>query len=227
MIPEHYSRDIAARCQHLIRHLKPKVEAGLPADAQFGGPLRMTFLLAMATPMVVLPIERIFKPSAGATTIGDDTKLDPKLARQIAHILGPRKTFGAAPFATTSRWSYVNGHPLFNIAEEWPPDLLKALADPRAIEASRIAPASRILCDLRNALAHGGIAYLDQNGQNTERLAAMFAFASTKMVDQKVVGLNILRVSEGDFCAFLEAWSSWLGKSSVADALNNRSRLAA
>ena len=57
--PQHYSRDIARRCQYLISHLHPIVTAGLPNDAQFGGSLTTTFLLAMATPMVVLPMERI------------------------------------------------------------------------------------------------------------------------------------------------------------------------
>jgi hypothetical protein len=52
--PEHYSRDIVLRCQSLIRHLLPKVEERLSDEAQFGGPLRTTFLLAMATPMIVL-----------------------------------------------------------------------------------------------------------------------------------------------------------------------------
>jgi hypothetical protein len=53
MIPEHYSRDVAKRCHNLIRHLMPLIAQGLPDDAEFGGPLCTTFLLAMATPMIV------------------------------------------------------------------------------------------------------------------------------------------------------------------------------
>ena len=55
-LPNHYSRDIVIRCESLIRHLLPKIEQGLPDDVRFGGPLRTTFLLAMATPMIVLGI---------------------------------------------------------------------------------------------------------------------------------------------------------------------------
>ena len=227
MIPEHYSRDIATRCQSLIRHLGPQVEAGLPDDAQFGGPLRTTFLLAMATPMVILPIERIFKPSTGATTAGDDTDLDEQLAGLMADALGPGKTFGEAPFAKTSCWSYVHGHTPFNIAGNWPPELLQALAAPEAVENARIACARRILRDLRNALAHGGVAYLDEDGQNTGGPAAMLAFAATKMDRGRAVGLNVLRVREEHFRAFLTAWTDWLGESCVVTALNSQSRLAA
>ena len=73
------------RCQALIRHLRPVIEGGLPDDHRFGGPLDTTFLLAMATPMIVLPVERIFKPARpGADVPADDRELDPELA-------GPRR----------------------------------------------------------------------------------------------------------------------------------------
>lgn len=78
--PNHYSRDIAARCQTLIDQLLPIVEHGLPDDHRFGGPLRTTFLLAMATPMIVLPIERITpERDQGFDTIGncEDVPIDP------------------------------------------------------------------------------------------------------------------------------------------------------
>src|SRR5579883_3143229 len=90
VIPEHYSRDIALRCQSLIRELRPVVKGGLADDRRFGGPLETTFLLALATPMIVLPIERIFKPAEpGAAPAGDDRKLDPALAEEMADVLGP------------------------------------------------------------------------------------------------------------------------------------------
>jgi hypothetical protein len=107
MIPEHYSRDVAKRCRSLIRNLMPLIATGLPDDEQFGGPLCTTFLLAMATPMVVLPIERMFKPGTGREGAADDRTLDPTLAAQVANILAPGMSFGTAPFAETSVWAYV------------------------------------------------------------------------------------------------------------------------
>jgi hypothetical protein len=232
--PEHYSRDIVLRCQSLIRHLLPKVEERLSDEAQFGGPLRTTFLLAMATPMIVLPTERIFKPGTdNAAQAGDDRDLDPELAEEVGDVLGEGRTFGQAPFAKTSTWSYVHGYKPFNIALDWPDNLLSSLAHPQAVAAARKALARRILLDLRNALAHGGIAYLDEDGRNSEEgrnsraQTAMFAFVGTKKKNGRVVGLNVLRVHQKDFSAFLGAWTDWLSQTSVLNALSGQPSMAA
>lgn len=169
-IPEHFSRDIAQRCQSLIRHLRPAVQRGLADDLRFGGPLSTTFLLALATPMIVLPIERLYKPAnPNADQAVDERQLDPALAREVADTLGPGRSFGTAPFAAPGRWSYVAGHPLFNVADYWPVELLDSLNTQDARARADHAPASRILIDLRNALAHGGIAYLDADGPPIRR----------------------------------------------------------
>ena len=55
----------------------------------------------------------------------------------------------------------------------------------------------------------------------------MFAFVGTKTRGRQVVGLNILRVHENDFGAFLTAWTEWLGQTPVLDALNDHSPVAA
>ena len=228
-IPNHYSRDIVMRCESLIRHLLPTINDGLPDDARFGGPLRTTFLLAMATPMIVLPIERIFKPgNPRAVQAGDDRDLDPALTAELSGVLGNTRSFGDAPFAQTSAWSYVPAYPPFNVASDWPHDLLDALSAPQALEAARNASARRVLLDLRNALEHGGVAYLDENGRNTHDQAAMFAFVSASIRNGQITGLNILRVHENDFGAFLAAWTDWLGQQvRVLDALNDDSPVAA
>ncbi len=229
MIPEHYSRDIAQRCQNLIHNLRPIVQRGLADDARFGGPLGTTFLLAMATPMIVLPIERIFKPAnPRAPQAADDRQLDPALARQVDDVLGPTRSFGAAPFAAPGRWSYVAGWRRFNAAQTWPADLLASLAAPKAYSAAANAPAGRILRDLRNALAHGGITYLDSDGRQTNGDAAMLAFAGA-VIDRanRLTGLNVLRVGEDDFCEFLMAWADWLAQPPIRDALNGLDPLAA
>ncbi len=226
--PDHYSRDIAVRCQNLIQHLLPMINDGLPDDERFAGPLRTTFLLAMATPMIVLPIERLFKPgNPNAAQAGDDTELDPALANEVADILGETRTFGEAPFAANMSWRYVQGCPPFNVAADWPHELLDRLDTPEAIDAARKAPASRILLNLRNALAHGGVAYLDENGRNTRGRAAMFAFAATQTRNRQIAGLNILRIHEDEFGAFLAAWTQWLARTPVPNVLSHQSAVAA
>jgi len=226
-LPNHYSRDIVIRCQYLIQHLLPQIEGGLPDDSQFGGSVRTTFLLAMATPMIILPIERIFKTrNPSAQQVGDDRELNPTVAGEVDRVLGGTLNFGEAPFAGTGRWSYVHEYPKFNIASDWPSDLLDRLSEPDAIDAARNAPASRILLDLRNALAHGGIAYLDVNGRITDDQAEMFAFVGAVIRNQQIVGLNVLRVHEDDFSAFLNAWTEWLSQTTILSGINTQSALA-
>jgi len=230
MIPEHYSRDIAQRCQSLVRDLRPVVQRGLANDDRFGGPLSTTFLLALATPMVVLPFERIFKPAnPGAKYAADDRYLDPVLAREVDEVLGPGRPFGAAPFATPGQWTYVAGYRPFNVAKLWPRDLLETLGTREACEAAIAAPAARVLGDLRNALAHGGIVYLDASGRQTGGDAAMLAFAGTKLDwrTRRLIELNILRISETEFFKFLMAWADWLGHPRIRAALNGLDPLAA
>lgn len=72
MIPYHYSREIVKRCKALICALRPAIKQGLPIEDAPGEPLDTTFLLAMATPMIVLPVERIFKPATPAAFAADD-----------------------------------------------------------------------------------------------------------------------------------------------------------
>jgi hypothetical protein len=208
--------------------LWPIVQGGLPEDDRFGGALTNTFLLALATPMIVLPIERIFKPSnPRAAQAGDDRQLDVRLARDVENVLGPESTFGAAPFAATGGWSYVGGYPPFNIAKPWPEDLLRALGAPDAFYNADSALARRVVCNLRNALAHGGVAYLDEDGRQTDSLAAMMAFAGAiKDRQGRLIGLNILRIGCEDFYSFLMAWADWLGQPRVRGALNRVDPLA-
>ena len=229
-IPNHYSRDIVIRCDNLLRHLLPKIDEGLPNDFRFGGPLRTTFLLAMATPMIVLPVERIFKPgNRRAAQVGDDRHLDPALAAELTGVLGNQRCFADAPFAQPNAWSFVQTDRLFNIADNWPEELLAELSGPKAFDAARNAPAKCILLDLRNALAHGGVIYLDKRGRNSVGQAAMFAFVSAAKSKGRNSHFKILRVSEENFAAFLTAWADWLGQQSkfILNALNNDVPIAA
>lgn len=225
-VPEHFSSDVVTRCQSLLDHLLPKVAAGLPDDRKHGGTLRATFLLAMATPMLLLPIERVFKP-AGSEVAADDRQLDQGVAARVADVFGADVEFGQTPFFEDCRWAYVQKHPLFNIADRWPSDLLDRLRSDESYQEARTAPARRILLDLRNALAHGGVTYLNENGENSYGEASAFAFVATSRRKKKIEGLKILLVSEPDFRCFLEKWARWVERSPLAGVLRDQNRIAA
>ena len=219
MIPEHYARDIVERCDSLIDSLMPVVMRD--SGGRFGGPLGTTFLLAMSTPMILLPIERMLKP-ADREAVADDRIVDETLGKAVTDALSPTARFGDAPFASGGGWSYVAGHSLFNVAKGLPDDLLDELSTETAARAAMDALAPRILTDLRNALAHGGVAYLDERGRQTDTNAAMLAFVGAVMKRGRITGVNVLRIGESPYRRFLADWATWLRQAGVAAALSDR-----
>jgi hypothetical protein len=217
MIPEHYARDLVERCDTLIESLLPVVMDD--PSTRFGGPLGTTFLVAMSTPMILLPMERMMKP-AMRDSVADDRSIDESLGKAVADTLGSTARFGDAPFAQPGAWSYVERHEPFNLATGMPSELLERLSEHESSNAAMEAPAVRILTDLRNAVAHGGVAYLDERGRQTGGEAAMLAFVGAVMKGNRITAVNILRVGERDYRKFLSAWASWLRRSGVSAALN-------
>lgn len=219
--PTHYSAEVPARCQRLIETLSRHVEEASDPDGRWGGPLKTTFLVAMATPMLVLPIERIFKPAGQQHHgVADDRPLDPILADRILHHLGNGRAFGDAPFFLRDAWSYVPTTAPFQVAQDWPPPVLQALGSPEAFEAAARAPSRQVLLALRNALAHGGVTYLDRHGRQTEFATNMLGFAS--FAHPKAPELRLLRISVPGFEAFLRLWAEWLSSSGVLEQLDRR-----
>lgn len=220
MIPEHYARDIVERCETLIESLLPVVMQD--PGRRFGGPLGTTFLVAMSTPMILLPIERMLKPAVNRDSVADDRTVDESLGKAVTETLSTRATFGDTPFGRAGAWSYVGGQTPFNLAGGIPGELLERLSEDESSRAALNTPAVRVLTDLRNALAHGGIAYLDERGRQTDGQAAMLAFVGAVMKGGRITGVNVLRIGERDYRQFLAGWASWLRLAGVTAALNER-----
>lgn len=219
MIPEHYARDLVERCDTLIESLLPVVMND--RSSRFGGPLGTTFLMAMSTPMILLPMERMFKATK-QDSVADDRSIDETLGKAVTDMLSATARFGDAPFAQAGAWSYVAGHKPFNLAAGVPRELLERLSEPKGANAAMDAPAVRVLTDLRNALAHGGIAYLDAQGRQTDGQAAMLALVGAVMKNNRITAFNVLRIGEREYRAFLSAWALWLREAGVTAALNDR-----
>lgn len=229
--PAHYSLDIVARSRSLLEHLLPIVAKGLPDDKQFDGPLTTTFLLSMAIPIISLPVERIFKPGKPDQKndfVADDTALHAGLTQEVQRVFDDKTPFKF--FAGASDWRLIRAVQPFNIAQWEGGQHFEALSGEFARKAAHEASARFMLIHLRNALAHGGIVYLDADGRQNDRRADMLAFVSIASFDrktQKITGLHVSRVGEADFLRFLQAWSDWIAKSGIRDALSAKPPLAA
>ena len=210
--PQNFSIDVPRRCQILLEQLWPSVSN--KADGR-PLPLNASFLLAISTPMVNLPIERIWKPQKGLA-VGhlNDAVLDASLAKAVKADIGQSPVV-KAPFYKAGAWRY---HYLQKEAAL--PDLSKqglplgvqqALVAGGALTAADALATETFCSILRNGLAHGGVLYLDSYGQTTEGApVTRFCFVSTKQKNRTVVGLHFLQITMKDYRAFLGKWVGWL-----------------
>jgi len=80
-----------------------------------------------------------------------------------------------------------------------------------------------VIGQLRNALAHGGVIYLNGKGlYQPGQEARMLAFITEEWRDEKPIPYTVLGVIEADFSSFLRRWARWLGEQGI-----NQSALAA
>lgn len=220
--PTHYSMELPKRCQALIDRYGDKIAEDTDPNDGFEGPLKTTFLLAMAAPMLVLPLERIFKPAMGRRPgVADDLALDGKVGQRVRDVLGDKRRFQDAPFYVDGVWAYLPSCSRFEVGRDWPPEHLHYLASGDAVAAAADAPASDLLEAMRNGIAHGGITYLDKDGQQTDRATHMLGFASFPSYDDKK-NLRLVRVSVTAFEDFLRRWTNWLVTSGAAHTLEDR-----
>ena len=178
-------------------------------------PLNASFLLAISTPMVNLPIERIWKPQKGRA-VGhlNDAILDASLAKTVKADIG-QASVTKATFYTAGAWRYhylPKGAALPDLSKQGlPADIQEALSADSALTAADALATETFCSILRNGLAHGGVLYLDSHGQTTEGSpVTRFCFVSTKQKSQAVQGLHFLQVTMKDYRTFLGQWVGWL-----------------
>lgn len=218
----------------LIDQLWPeatKVRGGERPDL---GPLTSTFLLSMSMPILNIPVERIERQidKAEGESYADDRNLNADAVKAFEDVIR-RGQLGAAPFYSDGAWRFfaMREGPIPNISEGIPNNLADALSKDAAVEAARHMPASQWISIIRNAMAHGGIAYLDEHGRSSHGTPVkMYAFVSGKYGKPRcqhaeaecryglgaLEGLNVLRVSETDFRDFLREWARWLVRTKIA-----------
>lgn len=220
--PRNYSLELPNRCLDLLDGLWDAVAQDEKLGAGHGGPLSTTFLLSLATPIVVLPTERILKQHPLVEGSVDDWHLDRELADRLRLDFITADPLGACPFfSRDDGWSYVRYDSHHNFARGLPVKVTAGLNKPEAETAAADLSAVNAIIILRNSLAHGSIAYLDQDGSGLDgNRAEKLAFISERR-DQtgEVAGYHILRISETGFRSFLHRWVDWLNDSGVAQAM--------
>jgi len=206
----------------LIDALLPSANLVRVPEQAHLGPLTTTFLLAMATPMVLLPLERIKKHrNSPPGAYMNERSLDGLLAEAIDDALGS-KQFQKSPFFRVNHWRFAKmPYGGENVAEQFPDTLQDQLVDPASEKAAAEISADRWSSCLRNALAHGGIVYLDEYGRQAYRGQTSFlAFVSAKYPrserNQPPEQLLALRIAEADFLTFLRAWTRWLSETGLS-----------
>jgi hypothetical protein len=223
--PLHFSAELPQRCLQLIDELWPHVEKTHQVDRPDLGPLTTTFLISMSMPIINLPIERIERhKNAQIERYADDRSIDPRVAAAVLDTLGGQK-LSNAPFYLPGEWSFATyaKSPPLNIAKSIPDDLASELAGEKAAVKADKMPVSQWCSIIRNAMAHGGIAYLNESGRTSYgEPVKMYAFVSGKFDDieeSKLLYLNVLRVSEVNYRKFLSRWVIWLKSSGLASEL--------
>lgn len=224
-IPQHYSLEIPTRCLHLLNIIQHSVTED--DGKHFGGSLTTTMMLALATPMISLPYERIYKhlELGDAEGYADDRTLSTPFAEKLDAEINKTALTQNEYFARLG-WSFVKDVNVFNIAKRLPDDLADRLGTDEARNQAQAMSLAQFIACIRNALAHGGIMYLDENGRSSEGTAAMLLFISAKqrwpdpVFDEKkgkcvsvrpvTESLRLLRIPEGEFRTFLGRWVEWL-----------------
>jgi hypothetical protein len=234
--PSRYSLEVPERCLRLIEALWPEAERTYVPGQEGLGALTTTFLLGMATPMITLPIERVQR-HLGREDIAylNERPLDGRVASEVDRVL-VKGALGAAPFFSAGHWRFASiPYGGQNLAMGFPCELRDALSQSAAFAAASEMPASQWSSCVRNALAHGGVLYLDANGfhehgQRAEALAFLSARYPKYSVEEHPKGtplygmsdmrkppedLRVLRITEQDFLSFLRQWVEWLGASGL------------
>lgn len=227
-VPYHTSQDVPGRCLWLIDRLFGKVcTITDPYEAHLG-PLDTTFLFAMSTLIFTLPIERLErhrrKEEAGEQGYMDDRPLDPASAREIDAVLGSDDTsFSSSPFHISGAWRFasIEHRPGQNLAVEFPEELATLLSADAAIRDADDMSARAWMNCIRNALAHGGLVYLDVNGRQARgEPACMMGFVSAQYPNGNMrkppERLLALRTTPQEYRATLERWVCWVQRTGLS-----------
>jgi hypothetical protein len=219
--PTHFSLEVPKRAHQLLHDLYERLSDSEEAKL----PLKATFLLSISMPIIVMPIERILRYKRNPVEDHmNDAVINPKLADAVDRGINLQGQVHLAEYFAGS-WQYTSlerglGFP--NLAVDGLPGAIAAQLDSvKALEDARNLTANRFCKILRNALAHGGVLYLDEHGRsNSGAPVQRFAFVSTNDPNRPTK-LHFLRITMADYRTFLQRWVDWLNVEAIEQVLAN------
>jgi|Laugresubdmm15sn_1035100.scaffolds.fasta_scaffold05533_2 hypothetical protein len=217
MIPERFSTEIPQRMRSLLDALEPIARQQ---------DLLTSFTLMAAMPILIIPLERIAKNRAGPRNEINDIKKARNFSFAWAEMKYKKFT---KEFLSSreerSRWRYLI-IPKIQIDNptSWKDSLGRHPIQPGAINEIEAQDVENILTVMRNALAHGSIVFLDENGEEKpNRRVTFIAFVSRVQVQERQsVDFRVLIVDEESFLTFLKRWTEWISKFEMPSSLSRR-----
>lgn len=201
MIPKRFATEYPERCLQLLEAFEP-----IAQDRDLFG----TFSVMLASSILLVPWERASNRHPLTQEHGGGLQVALKSLERQKWL---RADFWVGIDQGEWRFSRIVGDP--NNAYEWKdagghPSFS---AEANTIHMRSVGEVFRVL---RNALAHGNIVYLDQEGWETEgarvqHIAFLSRYEESREQREAAETYRLVTVQEGNFLPFVRAWAQWVG----------------
>ena len=212
MQPQNYALIIPQRCRELLESYYSD-EKSKPNGNE------VTLLLALATPAILFPLQKLSQPDDASVgefpgTVSPQT--EEKFKKFLAMGKGLQSLTPVYRSVSTARmirckagWCCEKSP----IKGELPQEIREQLSDEGSLDNFRKTENQSIVSVFRNALAHGGVIYADDNhAQKDFGQIDRIVFVSRWKKNNVVCGLNFLSLSPDDFRLFVVDWCEMLGR---------------
>ena len=189
MIPQRFTIEYAQRCEQLLKMLEPQAR-----DQKLIG----SFAILVASAAFNIPFARVIEP---ARPVGDP---EPKLRMEILRL--QQKSFLNAPFWGSEEPGFFRYATIVNATEYahgWRDE-----KNQHPIKSTAAKDGTTVLHIIRNALAHGNIVYLNDQGAEVPNDTVRYLAFLSKVRDQPTHRVAIF--DEESFLHFLKKWIGWL-----------------
>lgn len=197
MIPDRFATDYPKRCLELLAAFEP-----IAKDQDLFG----TFSIMLASSVLLIPMERV----KGAHPLTQERESNLQVAlNALAGQKWLEAEFWQGQAPGDWRFSRIMANP--DDTWGWHNKAGQPSFSPEANTISK-RKADAVLYVLRNALAHGNIIYLAENGQEEKgsRVEHLAFLSRCEAEEGENNTYQLVTVREADFLPFVRAWASWV-----------------